>query len=128
MSKTSFTRKRGATFTFSAEGRARLEAMSEADVVQAAAGDPDNPELSDGQLRRMRTAREVRRVRESTGLSQPQFAARYRIGLGRLRDFEQARSEPDLLLRVIYRLILEDPGRAERLIAQVERDGLVGAA
>ncbi len=128
MSKTSFTRKRSAPFTFSAEARARLEAMSEVDVAQAASGDPDNPILSDGQLRRMRTAREVRRVREATGLSQPQFAARYRIGLGRLRDFEQARSEPDLLLRVIYRLISEDPERAERLIAQVEREGLAGAA
>jgi putative transcriptional regulator len=68
----------------------------------------------------MQVAREVRRIRERTGLSQPQFAARYRIGLGRLRDFEQARSEPDLLVRVFYRLIDEDPERAATLVKAVE--------
>ena len=77
--------------------------------------------LADAQLRRMQIAREIRRVRERTGLSQPQFAARYRIGLGRLRDFEQARSEPDLVVQVFYRLISEDPERAQALIHDVER-------
>ena len=76
------------------------------------------------QLRRMQIAREVRNIRERTGLSQPQFAARYRIALGRLRDFEQARSEPDVVVRVFYRLILEDPDRAEILIRQVEQTGV----
>jgi len=68
----------------------------------------------------MQVARELRGIREQTGLSQPQFAARYRIGLGRLRDFEQARSEADLLVRVFYRLISEDPQRAETLVRAVE--------
>jgi DNA-binding transcriptional regulator YiaG len=45
-------------------------------------------------------AREVRLIREKTGLSQPPFAARFHIGLARLRDFEPARSEPDFIVRV----------------------------
>lgn len=120
MSKTAFVRKRGQTFQFSDEERRRFEAISEAEIQSAADSDPDNPPVGEAQLRSMQLAREVRKVRERSGLSQPQFAARYRIGLGRLRDFEQARSEPDLLVRVFYRLIDEDPRRAETLIEAVE--------
>ncbi len=123
MSKPSFTRERGRPFRFSPEERERLQGLTEAQVQVEADSDADNPALGDAELGRMQVAREVRRIRERTGLSQPQFAARYRIGLGRLRDFEQARSEPDLLVRVFYRLIDEDPSRAESLIEAVEGEG-----
>jgi DNA-binding transcriptional regulator YiaG len=56
-------------------------------------------------------------------LSQPQFAARFHIGLARLRDFEQARSEPDFIVRVFLRMIREDQARADRLVRIVERHG-----
>jgi putative transcriptional regulator len=122
MSKTSFSRKRGASFRFTDKERKRLKDVSEAKAEAQAAADVDNPPLSEQQLRRMALAREVRLVREKTGLSQPQFAARFHIGLARLRDFEQARSEPDFVVRVFLRMIQEDPGRAERLVKLVERD------
>lgn len=86
---------------------------------------PDNPPLTGRQLDRMALAREVRLVREKTGLSQPQFAARFHIGLARLRDFEQARSEPDFVIRVFLRMILEDPSKADRLVKLVERESAV---
>jgi putative transcriptional regulator len=89
--------------------------------------DPDNPPLSEQQLKRMALAREVRLVREKTGLSQPQFAARFHIGLARLRDFEQARSEPDFIVRVFLRIIQEDPAKAYRLVKLVERRSVVTA-
>lgn len=122
MSKTSFTRKRGASFRFADKDRKRLKAVSDAKAEALAVADADNPPLSEQQLRRMALAREVRLVREKTGLSQPQFAARFHIGLARLRDFEQARSEPDFVVRVFLRMIQEDPGKAERLVKLVERD------
>lgn len=122
MSKISFKRKRGASFRFTEKERNRLKGVSDAEAEARALADPDNPPLSDRQLRRMALAREVRLVREKTGLSQPQFAARFHIGLARLRDFEQARSEPDFVVRVFLRMIQEDPGRAERLVKLVERD------
>jgi putative transcriptional regulator len=94
--------------------------MTEAQIQAGAEGDVDNPPLGHAELAHMRVAREVRRIRERTGLSQPQFAALCRIGLGRLRDFEQARSLPDLLVMVFCRLIDEDPRRAETLTRAVE--------
>jgi hypothetical protein len=45
----------------------------------------------------------------------------------RLRDFEQARSEPDFIVRVFLRMILEDPARADRLVRIVERQSAVTA-
>lgn len=122
MSKTSFSRKRGASFRFTDKERKRLKDVSGAKAEAAALADTDNPPLSPQQLRRMALAREVRLVREKTGLSQPQFAARFHIGLARLRDFEQARSEPDFVVRVFLRMIQDDPGKAERLVKLVERE------
>jgi putative transcriptional regulator len=127
MSKISFSRKRGASFRFSDKERKRLKGVSDAKVEAEAVRDADNPPLSEEQLRRMALAREVRLVREKTGLSQPQFAARFHIGLARLRDFEQARSEPDFVVRVFLRMIQEDPGKAERLVKLVERESAANA-
>jgi putative transcriptional regulator len=124
MSKVSFTRKRGAPFRFSDEERKRLKNVSDADTEAAALSDPDNPPLTPEQLKRMSLAREVRLIREKTGLSQPQFAERFRIGLARLRDYEQARSEPDFVVRVYLRMIFEDPAGADRLVKLVERSRL----
>jgi putative transcriptional regulator len=126
MSKISFSRKRGASFRFTDKERKRLNDVSDAE--EQALADIDNPPVSEQQLRRMALAREVRLVREKTGLSQPQFAARFHIGLARLRDFEQARSEPDFVVRVFLRMIQEDPGKAERLVKLVERESAAHAS
>ena len=127
MSNTSFTRKRGATFQFSDKERKRLKTVSNAKAEAHASADPDNPPMNEQQLNRMALAREVRLIREKTGLSQPQFAARFRIGLARLRDFEQARSEPDFVVRVFLRMISEDPTKADRLVKIVERESAAHA-
>src|SRR5688572_25466080 len=127
MSNTFVTPKRGAPFRLPELERKRLKNVSNAEVEARALADPDNPPLSKVQLKRMALAREVRLVREKTGLSQPQFAARFHIGLARLRDFEQARSEPDFVVRVFLRMIQEDPGRAERLVKLVERESAAHA-
>ncbi|MEP7245864.1 MAG: XRE family transcriptional regulator [Gammaproteobacteria bacterium] len=122
MAKTSFSRKRGASFRWSDKERKRLKNLSDAKAETQALSDADNPPLTEQQLRRMALARKVRLVREKTGLSQPQFAARFHLSLARLRDFEQARSEPDFIVRVFLRMILEDPAKADRLVKLVERE------
>lgn len=120
MKTTSFTVRPGERFRFSEAEPARRNALTDAEIE----ADADNPLVDEARLNRMVLARNVRLIRERSGLSQSQFAARYRIGLARLRDYEQARSEPDLLVQVVYRLILEDPERARGLVERVERDGL----
>lgn len=55
------------------------------------------------------------------------FRSRFHIGLARLRDFEQARSEPDFVVRVFLRMISEDPTKADRLVKIVERESAAHA-
>jgi putative transcriptional regulator len=124
MSKTYFKRRRGAQLRMSSQEKRRLDDLSDADVEAGALSDTDNPPQTTEQLRRMALAREVRLTREKLGLSQPEFAARFHIGVARLRDFEQARSEPDVIVRVFLRMIFEDPTKADRLIRLVERRAL----
>jgi putative transcriptional regulator len=127
MSKTYFTRKRGAQYRFSQGERSRFDKLTDAEIEARALSDPDNPPQTKEQLRRMVLAREVRLTREKLGLSQPEFAARFHIGVARLRDFEQARSEPDFIVRVFLRMIYEDPAKVDRLVKTVERQGAVTA-
>ena len=49
---------------------------------------------------------DVRGIRKQLHLNQEQFAARYGVGLGRLRDWEQGRSRPDSLARA-YLLVIQ---------------------
>jgi len=95
--------------------RARLDAMTDAEITAAALADPDNPPLSADELARIEAASVVRRVRARTGLSQQRFAARYHINVGRLRDLEQGRTKADSALLAYLAVIDREPeavGRA----------------
>ena len=124
MNSTSFTRKRGPSVQISPAERERLATFAQSRIEAGASNDPDNPPLEDEQLRRMALARAVRLAREKTGLSQSQFAAQFRIGLGRLRDYEQARYAPDFVVMIYLKLIAEDADHARRLVQALEKDGL----
>jgi putative transcriptional regulator len=124
MNDTYFTRKRGASPGLSDERRAALAALSDAEIEAGAHADEANPPVSTDRLRKMAIAREVRLIREHSGLSQADFAARFRISLGRLRDYEQARTQPDVPVLAFLRLLKEDSKTAERLVRELEAQGL----
>jgi putative transcriptional regulator len=97
--------------------RAKLDAMTDGQITAAAESDPDNPPLTDEELERVRLARRVQAVRARTGLSQRQFAEKYRINVGRLRDLEQGRTQPDSAMLAYLTVIAREPeavGRALR--------------
>lgn len=120
MTQISFSRRRNQAHKLSIETRDALDARSNEGLMAEALADTDNPPVTDDQLTRMVIAREVRRIRESAHLSQSQFATTYRIGVGRLRDWEQGRSSPDLPLLVFLRMIEENPSEAAKKVAEVE--------
>jgi putative transcriptional regulator len=72
----------------------------------AALSDPDAQPLTADQLARMRRVSKAKFIRQRMGLSQEQFAERFRIPLGTLRDWEQHRSEPDQAARA-YLVVIE---------------------
>jgi putative transcriptional regulator len=51
----------------------------------------------------------VKTVRRALGLTQEEFAARYGIPVGTLRDWEQGRTEPDQPARAYIRVIASNP-------------------
>ena len=59
---------------------------------------------------------DVKALRERLGTSQEQFAARYRISLDVLRNWEQRRNEPDPIARNVLETIERDPVAVERVL------------
>jgi putative transcriptional regulator len=100
----------------SPQERARLDAMTDEEIERNALADSDNPPMTDDELTRAAFARTVRRAREKSGLSQAQFAERYQINLGRLRDWEQGRSQPDSVAVAYVTVIGYDPKTVERAL------------
>ncbi len=103
--------------TRSTQQRARIEAMTEDQIEKQAQDDEINPEWTDERLERAVFARSVRKARERTGLTQALFAERYHIALARLRDWEQARYQPDSVAAAYVKAIRYDPEAVERALA-----------
>ena len=64
----------------------------------------------------MRRVPRVKTLRRALRLTQEQFAARYQIPLGTLRDWEQARAEPDQPARAYLKAIAGDPEGVQRAL------------
>jgi putative transcriptional regulator len=60
-------------------------------------------------FRRMKRTPQVRIIRRPLELTQEEFAWRYHVPLGTLRDWEQGRSMPDEEARAFLTLIALDP-------------------
>jgi putative transcriptional regulator len=90
--------------------------MSEADVEAAAASDPENPPLTPERQALLRPVPRVKTLRRALGLTQEEFAARYHIPLGTLRDWEQGRSQPDQPARAFLAVIARAPQEVAELL------------
>lgn len=59
---------------------------------------------------------DVASVRKKSGLSQEQFAQRFRINLGTLRNWEQGVRQPEGPARVLLMVIASEPAAVERAL------------
>jgi putative transcriptional regulator len=88
------------------------------------AHDPDNLPLTDADFNRMKRVPRAKTIRRALMLTQEEFAARYHIPIGTLRDWEQGRTEPDAPARAYLKVIAADPkGVEEKLGAKMSRAG-----
>ena len=87
----------------------RLDAMSDEDVHAAALADPNAQPWTEEQLRAAKPTGGLPRIRILMRLSQEEFAAKFRIPLGTLRDWEQHRKFPDAAARAYLRVIARNP-------------------
>jgi putative transcriptional regulator len=83
--------------------------MSEAERQAAALSDPDAQPVTPDNEKLMKRTPQVKIIRRALGLSQEEFAARFHIPLGTLRDWEQSRKEPDAAARAYLTVIARNP-------------------
>src|SRR4029077_6690404 len=83
--------------------------MTEKEIEAAAWADPDARPFTPEERAKARRVPRTKTLRRVPGLTQEEFAARYRIPLGTLRDWEQGRSEPDAPARAYLHVIAADP-------------------
>jgi putative transcriptional regulator len=88
---------------------APMRPMTEKEIEAAAWADPNaRPFTPEEQAKAKRVPR-VKTLRRVLALTQEEFAARYKIPLGTLRDWEQGRSEPDQPARAYLTVIAHHP-------------------
>jgi putative transcriptional regulator len=70
---------------------ARLDAMTDEEVMAAALSDPDAQPLTPERLAKMRRVSRVKVLRQRLGMTQMQFAEAFHLPITTLRDWEQHR-------------------------------------
>src|ERR1700735_2181299 len=93
-----------------------LRPMSTEAIEQAARADPDAQPLTEVDFNRMPVIPRVKIIRRALDLTQEEFAERYHIPLGTLRDWEQGRAQPDQPTRAYLTVIARDPEHVNRTL------------
>ena len=94
----------------------RLRTTTDDEVMAAALTDPDARPATAEQLRQAKRVPRTKTLRRALHLTQEEFAARYRIPIGTLRDWEQGRCEPDQPARAYLTVIAHDPEGVQRVL------------
>jgi putative transcriptional regulator len=111
---------------FSAEGQPRMSKKTTSSktrrpmtlkaIEAAARADRDAQPLTYDDRKRMKRTPQAKIIRRALALTQEEFAVRYHIPLGTLRDWEQGRAEPDQATKAYLRVIAREPERVERVL------------
>lgn len=93
-----------------------MRKMRQQQVETAARADPDARPLTEQDMRRMKRSPRVKIIRQALGLTQEEFAVRFHIPIGTLRDWEQERAEPDQTARTYLKVIAKEPEAVDRAL------------
>lgn len=93
---------------------AKIDAQTDAEIARNVAADPDAaPILTDAEA----AAALVRTIRAKLSLTQADFAERYGIPVGTIRDWEQGRRQPEKAAFTYLRVIARAPDMVARTLA-----------
>lgn len=90
----------------SPDERARLDAMSDGDIEQAALSDSDNPPLDENKLKKFESVPDIKAIRKHLSLTQKQFAETFHLPLNPLRTGNNHGISPIMLPRTFYVLLI----------------------
>ena len=93
----------------------------------AAMTDPDARPMTEAEWQAARKVPRTKALRRALALTQEEFATRFQIPIGTLRDWEQGKCEPDQSTQAYLRAIAGDAAAVQRALqlasAAVLRDG-----
>lgn len=92
------------------------DAMTDEERHAAALNDPDAQPLTEADFKRMKQTPRAKIIRRALKLSQEDFAAKYNIPVGTLRDWEQGRCEPDQAAKAYLTVIAREPEIVSRAL------------
>ena len=92
------------------------EAQRHADTTH----DPDAMPFTSADFKRMKRTPRVKLIRRALGLTQEEFAGRFHIPLGTLRDWEQGAAVPDQSARAYLTVIACDPEAVRKALASAD--------
>ncbi len=95
----------------------RFDAMSKADRHKAALSDADARPATMARLARARRVPALRALRHKLNLTQEQFATRFQLPLGTIRDWEQGAHRPDKAAQILLTVIANEPDAVIRALA-----------
>jgi putative transcriptional regulator len=93
-----------------------LRPMTRRAIERAALTDPDAQPLSSTEVKRMKRTPQAKIIRRALGLTQQEFAKRFHIPLGTLRDWEQGRATPDQPTQAYLTVIARSPRGVQRVL------------
>jgi putative transcriptional regulator len=90
--------------------------MSDEERHRAALSDPDCQPMTEEQLARARRMPAVKILRLRLNMTQEEFAAKFHLPLGTIRDWEQGAHRPDKAAEVLLKVIAKDPDAVVRAL------------
>jgi putative transcriptional regulator len=86
-----------------------FDALSDEDIVTQAKDDPDAQPSSATELQSFQRVINVKTIRKQLAMTQEEFANAFQLSLATLRDWEQARTQPDQAARTLLKVIAHNP-------------------
>jgi putative transcriptional regulator len=93
-----------------------FDSLSDEEVMARAGQDPDALPSSSADLKKFRRSVNVKELRLQLDMTQEQFAGTFHLSLATLRDWEQARSQPDQAAHTLLKVIAHDPDLVKKAL------------
>ena len=91
--------------------------LSDEEVLALAESDPDAPPTSAAELQNFQRVVNVKELRKQLAMTQEEFAGVFHLSLATLRDWEQARTQPDRAARTLLKVIAHNPELVKEALA-----------
>ncbi len=95
-----------------------FDRLTDQERHEAGLADPDCPPATEEQLARAHRVPNIKAIRRRLSLTQEEFARRFGLSLGTVRDWERGSHQPDQAARTLLRVIAFNPEVVQQALRQ----------